>query len=123
MKIQISNGELLDKISILSIKSERLTDEGKVAYVRKELEYLEDMAEELMMECYPDYVKVFELNCSLWAIEDEIRAKGKKGEYDERFIELSRLIYEKNDERARVKRDIDESSSSDFREQKGHKTV
>ena len=123
MKIEISNGELLDKISILDIKEERLTDESKKAYVQKELEYLQDIADELLMSCYPDYVRLSELNRSLWDIEDEIRAKGEKGEYDDRFVELSRFIYEKNDERARVKRDIDESSNSDFREQKGHRTV
>tara|TARA_R110000765_G_scaffold233905_1_gene336975 strand:- start:194 stop:565 length:372 start_codon:yes stop_codon:yes gene_type:complete len=123
MKIEISNGELLDKISILDIKEERLTDESKKAYVQKELEYLQDIADELLMSCYPDYVRLSELNNSLWDIEDEIRAKGEKGEYDDRFVELSRFIYEKNDERARVKRDIDESSNSDFREQKGHRTV
>ena len=123
MKIEVSNGELLDKISILEIKEGKLTDKSKRAYVQKELEYLQDIADELLMSCYPDYVRLSELNNSLWDIEDEIRAKGEKGEYDDRFVELSRFIYEKNDERARVKRDIDESSNSDFREQKGHRTV
>tara|TARA_R110000851_G_scaffold91873_1_gene200529 strand:- start:3207 stop:3578 length:372 start_codon:yes stop_codon:yes gene_type:complete len=123
MKIEVSNGELLDKISILEIKEGKLTDKSKRAYVQKELEYLQDIADELLMSCYPDYVRLSELNRSLWDTEDEIRAKGEKGEYDDRFIELSRFIYEKNDERARVKRDIDESSNSDFREQKGHRTV
>tara|TARA_R100001244_G_scaffold88516_1_gene67448 strand:- start:116 stop:487 length:372 start_codon:yes stop_codon:yes gene_type:complete len=123
MKIKVSNGELLDKLSILEIKEERLSDKNKVEYVQKEKEYLLVVADDLMMECYPNYVRLYELNCSLWDIEDEIRAKGEKGEYDERFVELSRFIYEKNDERARVKREIDESSNSDFREQKGHKTA
>tara|TARA_R100000458_G_C8090980_1_gene121686 strand:- start:6 stop:377 length:372 start_codon:yes stop_codon:yes gene_type:complete len=123
MKIEVSNGELLDKISILAIKEDRLDDEAKKAYVSKELKYLMGQADKLLTDHRDRYMYLYALNMELWDIEDEIRAKGEAGEFDERFIELSRWIYEKNDERARIKNTIDWKSDSEFREQKGHKTV
>jgi hypothetical protein len=69
------------------------------------------------------YVRLKEINFELWDIEDEIRLKEEHSEFDDRFIELSRMIYIKNDERARIKKELDISTESKFREQKGHKTV
>tara|TARA_R100001082_G_scaffold111144_1_gene93656 strand:+ start:625 stop:996 length:372 start_codon:yes stop_codon:yes gene_type:complete len=123
MKIEVSNGELLDKISILAIKEDRLVDEAKKSYVSKELRYLMELGDDLLTNHMINYNRLLVINMELWDIEDEIRAKGEADEFDERFIELSRWIYEKNDERARIKNNIDRQSDSEFREQKGHKTV
>ena len=123
MKIEVSNGELLDKISILAIKEDRLVDEDKKAYVSKELHYLMWLAGDLLTDHEENYNRLYALNMELWDIEDEIRERGEKWEFGKRFIDLSRWIYEKNDERARVKNTIDRDSDSDFRQQKGHKTV
>ena len=123
MKIEVSNGELLDKISILAIKEDRLVDEDKKAYVSKELHYLMGLAGDLLTDHEENYNRLYALNMELWDIEDEIRERGEKWEFGKRFIDLSRWIYEKNDERARGKNTIDRDYDSDFREQKGHKTV
>ena len=81
------------------------------------------LAGDLLTDHEENYNRLYALNMELWDIEHEIRERGEKGEVGKRFIDLSRWINEKNDERARVKNTIDRDSDSDFREQKGHKTV
>ncbi len=119
MKIETSNGDILDKISILMIKSERITDEQKLKNINNELIELSPCLLELA-----DFFEIFEdlkaTNESLWDIENKIREKEIQKCFDEDFIELARSVYKYNDERARLKRLINLQSESNFIEEKSY---
>lgn len=121
--VPVSFGELLDKIAILQIKSERMTDPAKLANVRNELAALErtwlahpaaagDIAE-LRAELKA-------VNERLWVIEDDIRLKEKAQAFDDEFIRLARSVYFENDTRARVKKDINLALGSAYVEEKSY---
>jgi hypothetical protein len=121
--VPISPGELLDKITILRIKSARMTDAAKVANVRLELAELEKTWREAVG---PASVEEEEralqaVNERLWAIEDDIRDKERAGEFDARFIELARSVYIENDERAAIKKRINVKLGSRIVEEKSYK--
>ena len=101
--VPISPGELLDKITILRIKSARMTDETKLRNVRVELEALEQTWREsgaAIPAVAADEAALQKVNEELWDIEDRIRDKERAGEFDALFIELARAVYVTNDERA-----------------------
>tara|TARA_R110000823_G_scaffold309803_2_gene434305 strand:+ start:2194 stop:2568 length:375 start_codon:yes stop_codon:yes gene_type:complete len=124
MKIEVSNGEIFDKLSILEVKNEKLIDILKLEYVAKEYQYLQEATSHIDFSLENDtYKRLRDINFRLWDIEDEIRLKEGEGDFGERFIELSRLIYKLNDERFRLKNMINVQTNSDFHEQKGHKTT
>ena len=107
--VPVSFGELLDKIAILQIKSERMSDAAKLANVRKELSALEQtwMAHPAAGGDIAQLrVQLKAVNERLWDIEDEIRLKERAQEFDEEFVRLARSVYFENDERARVKKEI-----------------
>ena len=110
--IPISVGELLDKISILEIKA-FLTDNN---YVHKELEDLNQIKSTLTQYTLEYEVQLKRVNEKLWKIEDKIREKEKLKEFDDEFIELARSVYIINDERAKIKRKINEQTDSDYKE-------
>jgi hypothetical protein len=112
--VPISVGELLDKISILEIKS-MFTDNE---YVLKELEELNLIKSTLTQYILEYEVQLKKVNEELWKIEDKLRKKEKLQEFDEEFIELARSVYKTNDERARIKREVNEFYNSDYREVK-----
>ena len=120
MKIEVSNGEFLDKLSILEIKLEKIKDETKLKNVQKEYNYLKDISKELSYD-KKMYEKLLNINHKLWNIEDDIREKERKKELDNYFIELARSVYFTNDERANIKREINISSNSKFIEVKSYK--
>jgi hypothetical protein len=119
----VSFGELLDKISILQIKSERMSDQAKLANVRKELSALEQtwMAHPAAVK---DVAKLRQdlkaVNERLWVIEDDIRVKEKAQAFDEEFIRLARSVYFENDTRARIKKDINLALGSSYVEEKSY---
>ena len=114
----ISVGELIDKITILEIKEERITDESKRINVEKELEALRSIE---ILNIPTDLVdELREVNRSLWDIEDAIREKERMSEFDEKFVELARSVYFTNDRRSRIKRSINEISGSDLIEEKSY---
>lgn len=121
--VPVSFGELLDKIAILQIKSERMTDPAKLANVRRELAALEQtwMAHPAAGH---DIVRLRAelkaVNERLWEIEDDIRVKEKRQEFDERFVELARSVYFQNDERARIKKEINLALGSAYVEEKSY---
>ena len=124
MKIEVSNGEIFDKLSILEVKNSKLTDPNKLNYVAKEYEYLQSIADKIDFSIQNKlYASLKKINYRLWDIEDEIRLKEEQSDFGVRFIELSRLIYKLNDERFRLKNKINIQTNSNFKEQKGHKTV
>jgi hypothetical protein len=119
----VSVGELLDKMAILQIKSERIEDESKLANVRKELAVLEETWQASGLdreELGPMRAELKKINETLWEIEDFIRIKEAEGDFDEQFIELARSVYFTNDKRAAVKRRINEAVGSELVEEKSY---
>lgn len=122
MKVEISDGELLDKISILHIKSERISDESKLRNIRTEYEALTQIGAKLLEDEQVSilYNKVKEVNETLWDLEDNIRMKEKAKAFDEEFIKFAREIYRTNDRRAEVKKEINLLTGSLFVEEKSY---
>ena len=117
IKIPISIGELLDKISILSIKSQ-YTDNS---YVSKELQDLIKIAQEHQVYDDSYLAKLLSINHKLWKIEDDLRVLEKSQDFGEEFIELARSVYKTNDLRASIKKQINEKYKSSYKEVKIHK--
>jgi hypothetical protein len=121
--IEVPAGELLDKITILEIKEQRIRDPGKLAHVREELRHLasvrdrctdpSDRLEELVAE-------LRDVNGTLWSVEDDLRDCERRSEFGPRFIELARSVYHQNDRRAAVKRSINELIGSRLVEEKSY---
>lgn len=121
--VPVSFGELLDKIAILQIKSERIADAAKLVNVRNELQALETTwaahaASRLDIAALRAALKA--VNERLWQIEDEIRAKEAAQCFDAGFIALARSVYFQNDERARIKREINQALGSTYVEEKSY---
>jgi hypothetical protein len=119
----VSFGELLDKISILQIKSERMTDPAKLANVRNELNALEStwMAHPAARADIARLrLDLKAVNERLWVIEDDIRIKEKAQAFDPEFIALARAVYFENDERARIKKSINLALGSAYVEEKSY---
>jgi len=115
----ISVGELLDKITILDLKRERIKDDDKLKHVINEYIDLMHLSSDLDLE--DDLFKDLKnINSDLWYIESDIREKEKNLEFDEDFIELARMVYVKNDIRSRIKNDINKKYDSYFIEQKSY---
>ena len=124
MKIEVSNGEILDKITILIIKSKRITDPNKLKNINAELEellpYL-DIFGYSSNESVRSLVQELEnINKKLWDVEDELRDKERKKYFDDNFIELARLVYFTNDKRAEVKKKLNEITNSKLIEEKSY---
>lgn len=121
--IEIGAGELLDKISILRIKSDRITDASKLQNVRTELEALERRAREhLPADPLVDNLatELRAVNEKLWIVEDDLRDCERDKDFGGRFVELARSVYHINDERARIKRRLDQHLGSAFVEEKSY---
>ena len=121
--VPVSYGELLDKIAILQIKSERMSDPAKLANVRHELSALERiwLAHPAAVKDIADLrARLKAVNERLWVIEDEIRLKEKAQAFDDEFIRLARSVYVQNDERARIKKDINLALGSAYVEEKSY---
>ena len=121
--VPVSWGELLDKISILEIKAERITSAAAVANVRSELSLLSASAAPLATHPGLGEWKraLKEVNEALWDIEDRIREKEAEAKFDAAFIELARSVYVNNDRRARIKREINLAVGSQLIEEKSYK--
>jgi predicted nucleic acid-binding Zn-ribbon protein len=119
--VEVSWGELIDKITILEIKERRLASPQAVGNVRKELAALRRVVQELKPQpAALDALKrqLATMNETLWEIEDRIRAKEAAKSFDPQFVELARSVYRNNDERARLKRQINELMQSGIVEEK-----
>ena len=116
----ISIGELVDKITILEIKKNKLQN-SKLENVLKELSFLRKLMEKYQIEITDDlFTQLKEINLTLWNIEDQIRIKEKNKEFDNIFIELARSVYFKNDKRAEIKKRINQLSNSEITEEKSY---
>jgi len=125
LSVQTSPGEFLDKLTILEIKSERMSDPAKLGNVRRELELLRatwaasPLAARDVAKLVADLKGV---NESLWEIEDRIRLKEAARAFDEEFIELARSVYRTNDRRAALKRELNVALGSDLLEEKSYES-
>ena len=119
----ISLGELVDKISILIIKQKNITDETKLDHVKKELDFLQKtLMNYVQREEINNYLEnLININSKLWNIEDDIRECERKKLFDQTFIDLARSVYFTNDERAKVKNDINKTFGSELVEVKSYK--
>ena len=120
---EISAGELIDKITILEIKLDKISDKVKTNDVSKELNSLQ----ETMQKHFPDQTEISnymkslkEINLRLWDIEDAKRLAEKNNDFGEKFIKLAREVYKFNDERAKVKLQINENFGSNIKEVKSY---
>ena len=123
LSIEISPGELIDKITILEIKLDRMSDAAKLANVKAEWDLLtasRDEAIEASDELQRLSQGLKEVNEGLWVIEDDIRQCEREQDFGEKFIELARSVYINNDDRARLKREINELLGSRLVEEKSY---
>ena len=119
MQIEVSIGEALDKVSILTIKLNKLVDTNQLRNVAKELSKITKVLPKGILE--DDlYQKLCSVNMRLWEIEDEIRVCEKHGEFHDNFIRLARAVYHRNDERAAIKKEINIKYNSELIEEKSY---
>jgi hypothetical protein len=119
----VSYGELIDKITILEIKSRRITDDAKLANVRNELDMLNATwanSAASQTDISDERARLLAVNEALWDIEDRIRLKERAQAFDAEFIELARSVYFRNDERAAFKREINQKLGSELVEEKSY---
>jgi len=124
IKVPISPGELLDKITILRIKSQRMTEAAKLANVRLELDGLQttwSSSAYSRIDIDADVAALHAVNERLWVIEDDIRDKERAKAFDAEFIRLARAVYIENDERAAIKRRINLKLGSSIVEEKSYR--
>lgn len=119
MKIEVSIGEVLDKISILAIKLDKIEDEGKLKNIQKEFISL---TSQMSSSMYLDklYMKLCQVNQKLWNVEDKLRDHERLNNFNEDFINLARSVYKLNDERARIKKEINVKYGSELIEEKSY---
>ena len=125
MKIEVSNGELLDKISILELKMLKIEDEEKLINIKKEFEILNPLVIKLFEkydgQLQNHYLELAKINGELWDIEDWIRDCEREKRFDKEFVELARSVYITNDKRCEVKKLINLMTSSELVEEKSYK--
>jgi len=120
MKIEVSNGEIIDKQTILQIKLERIKDKAKLANLQREYDELINVSSSIISTSDPLYKALYEVNCELWDIEDHIRDLERNKDFGNDFIETARAVYFKNDRRSVVKREINLKTSSGLIEEKSY---
>ena len=122
MKIEISNGELVDKVCILKIKLKNIEDPEKLKNIQKEFDLLSSqMISFLPTSAFKQELKDLEkVNEELWIIEDKLRDKEKEQEFDQEFIELARSVYFTNDRRSVIKKQINLITKSELVEEKSY---
>ena len=124
MKVEISNGELIDKVTILVLKLNRIKDKEKLVNIQKEFDILNPLAHELFDKYDSDlqnhYIELLDINGLLWDIEDWIRDCEKRKDFGPEFIQLARSVYTTNDRRSEVKKIINKTTNSELSEEKSY---
>ena len=125
MKVEVSNGELLDKLSILELKLKNIKDDKKLINIKNEHGGLSPLCNNLFNnygnELRSLYVKLSEINAELWKIEDDIRECERNKDFGDEFVRLARAVYFTNDKRSDVKKSINIVTSSELTEEKEYK--
>ena len=120
MKIEVSNGEIIDKLTIIQIKLERIKDPAKLKNLQKEYDELYDMASSILKTSDLLWRALYDVNCELWDIEDHIRDLERRKEFGDDFISTARSVYFKNDKRAEIKKEINIRTESGLFEEKSY---
>ena len=120
MKIEVSNGEIVDKLTIVEIKSERIKDAKKLENLHKEFEVLNNAVAGIIEKKHPLYLELLDINNQLWDIEDHIRDLERAKDFADDFIQTARSVYYINDRRSDVKRRINELTGSNLTEEKSY---
>ena len=125
MKVEVSNGELLDKLTILELKLSNISDVKKLTNIRKEHDELNPLAGQLF-DSYGEklkdlYKQLAEINSELWTIEDDIRECERNKDFGSDFVSLARAVYFTNDKRSEIKKSINLLTGSGFVEEKSYK--
>jgi Family of unknown function (DUF6165) len=120
MKIEVSNGEILDKFSILEIKKSEIKNAEKLKNIEKEYLNLKENVFKILNTDHYLYIKLLEINKKLWKIENDIRICERNADFGAKFIELARSVYIINDERAEVKKQINLTTDSNLIEEKSY---
>ena len=120
MKIEVSNGEIVDKLTILLIKKDNIKDKVKLKNIEKEIEAIGKISDAIISRDSKEFIRLYCINKELWKIEDDIRNKERKQEFDDTFVSLARDVYFTNDKRAEAKRAINELSGSNLIEEKSY---
>ncbi len=120
MKIEVSNGEIIDKLTIIQIKLERIKDKTKLVNLQKEYDELISASTSILSTTDPLYSALYEVNCELWDIEDKIRDLERNKDFGEEFVSTARAVYFKNDKRSEIKREINIKTSSGLIEEKSY---
>jgi hypothetical protein len=121
MKVEVSNGEIIDKLTIIQIKLERIKDPVKLKNLQTENDKLKKASSSILETSDPLYKALYQVNCELWDIEDHIRDLEQKKEFGDDFISTARSIYMKNDKRAAIKKEISIKTASRLLEEKSYK--
>jgi hypothetical protein len=125
MKIEVSTGEILDKFSILIIKRSNIKDDVKLDNIQKEIDELLPMF--ISITCkdkkvYDKYIDLAIVNKELWSIEDDIRECERQKDFGDKFVQLARSVYIKNDQRAEIKKEINLLTNSGIVEEKSYES-
>jgi hypothetical protein len=132
LQIDIPPGELVDRLTIIQIKANKIKDPSKISHIMEDLRQLTEVLDKLAKWCEgnkqtskwhaltPLTVNLRHLNSEIWDIEDKIRALEKAKDFGEEFIQTARSVYFTNDKRAEVKRQINDLFNSDIREEKSY---
>ena len=120
MRIDVSVGEIVDKLSILEIKKNNISDRDKLVNINSEFEYLYSIVFNDLLIDYEDFSGLVLINEELWKIEDRIRIKERRKIFDSEFISLARSVYITNDKRSEIKKYINLKYGSVFTEEKSY---
>jgi hypothetical protein len=120
MKIEVSNGEIIDKLTIIQIKLKRIKDDAKLVNLQKEYDELFTASASILKANDPLYQALYEINCELWDIEDRIRDLERKKDFGAEFVSTARAVYFKNDKRSEIKREINKKTLSGLTEEKSY---
>ena len=121
MKIEVSNGEIVDKVTILKIKSERITDVHKLENINRELNSLLPLLDDIGIDDTQSlFMELYTVNSELWEIEDKLRLLEADKSFGDEFVSLARLVYYTNDKRFDIKKEINLKTSSKFVEEKSY---
>lgn len=128
MEIKVSIGELLDKWTILRLKAEKIDDQDKLRNVQYELDYLNQKVQQIYLTLDHDISldldvlinNLFSVNRQLWEVEDKLRALEHLNDFGDNFVDLARVVYKFNDQRANLKKVINRLTNSEFTEEKSY---
>lgn len=120
MKIEVSNGEIADKLTIIEIKLQQIKDDAKLKNLKNEYKVLNEAVAKIIKKDHPLYQELLKINQELWDIEDKIRDLERDKNFGEEFIKTARAVYFTNDKRSEVKRKINDLTGSNLIEEKSY---